>query len=96
MNTQVYVVVKKYNHFQTFPPSLIPSPVVTWNAGSLYIEGVFTTYPVKYAYNPGYEIHGPFPLNGFNMVVRDPFQSIPSQPGLNYPSMTPFDFNHGY
>lgn len=85
MNIQIYVVVKKYNHIPAFPPLFVHSPVVTWNAGSLHIEGVFTTYPVKYAYNSEYEIHGPFQLQESETFPR--YTSFPRYP---------FDFNRGY
>lgn len=92
MQTNVYVVLKKCNHYNSFQSSIDPPPVLTWNAGYTQIEGVFTYYPHKYALKIGFEIHGPFPLD--NIPTCDLFdtkqsqqstQSISSNVTLNYP-----------
>lgn len=89
MSTQVYVVIRRYNHYSAFQPSLIQSPVVTWNAGSTHIEGVFTYYPSRYVNTMGYEIHGPYPLQGGIFNIRNIAKADPYGPQLNYPN---FDF----
>lgn len=91
MSTQVYVVTKKYNHFSTFQPSIVASPVVTWNAGATHIEGVYSYYPTQYAHNMGYQIYGPYSLHGgFHTEVFQRSRPNPSGPALNYPPA--FDF----
>ena len=93
MSTQVYVVIKKYNHLNPFQPSLVPSPVVEWNGGTTHIEGVYTYHPTQYTHNMGYQIYGPYNLNGA-LNKPDIFQqSIPNAfgPPLNYPQSSSFN-----
>jgi hypothetical protein len=91
--SQVYVVIRKHNHLRPFPPSIVPSPVVTWNAGNIPIEGIFAYYPSQYAYNISYEIYGPYQLQGGIRDFRVGRNPDPSGPQLNYPS---FDIDRGF
>lgn len=94
MATQVYVVIQKYNHLNSFQPSLVPSPVVEWNSGTAHIEGVYTYHPTQYSHSGKYKIHGPYNLNG-TIHKPDIFQqSIPNTfgPPLNYPHSSSFDY----
>lgn len=87
--SEIYIVIRKYNHTRPFQHSI--QPVLEWNAGITHIEGVFSYYPVHYTRNVGFQIYGPYELQGtlptfdFNKYA----QTLPP----NYP---PFDFNRMY
>lgn len=97
--SQVYVVIRKYNHYSSFPPAFVPSPVVEWNAGTTHIKGVFAYYPSHYAHNMGYQIYGPYVLQGstfpridhIDYGYRGRIGHDLSRPSLNYPPSS-FDF----
>lgn len=94
--SEIYVVIRKYNHTRPFQHSIQHSiqPVLEWNAGIAHIEGVFSYYPSHYTRNVGFQIYGPYELQGtlptfdFNKYAQTN-QTLPP----NYP---PFDFDRMY